>query len=79
MDAFQKLNVTERLSEIKVPTLIVAGEKDLLKPPHPYSKLIHKHIYGSKLLIIPDGGHAITHEKPKIFNFSVLNFLNEIP
>ena len=33
LDAFQKLQVTERLFEITVPTLIIAGKKDILKPP----------------------------------------------
>ena len=78
MDTFQKLNVTERLSEIKIPTLIIAGEKDLLKPPEPYSKLIHEGILGSELIIISDTGHAVTHEKPKEFNSSVLNFIQKL-
>ena len=78
MDAFIKLNVTDRLSEIKVPTLIIAGEKDILKPPNPYSKLIHKNIAGSKLIIIPETAHAVTHEKANEFNSLVLNFLNEL-
>jgi pimeloyl-ACP methyl ester carboxylesterase len=77
LDAFQKLNVTERLSEIRIPTLIIAGKEDLLKPPDPYSKLINTSINNSELIIIPDAGHAVTHEKPEEFNSSVLNFLKK--
>ncbi|MHA2278895.1 MAG: alpha/beta fold hydrolase [Candidatus Kariarchaeaceae archaeon] len=77
MDAFQKLNITERLPEIKVPTLIIAGEKDLLKPPIPYSQLIHEGIHNSELKIIADTGHAVTHEKPDEFNTFVLDFLKD--
>lgn len=78
IDAFQMLNVTERLSEIMIPTLIIAGEKDLLKPPNPYSQLIYESIPDSELITIADTGHAVTHEKPDEFNSSVLNFLNKI-
>lgn len=78
MDAFQKLNVTERLFEIKIPTLVITGEKDILKPLDPYSHIIHKNIFGSELIIIPNTGHAVTHEKPEEFNSSILGFLDKI-
>lgn len=75
LDAFQKLNVTQRLSEISIPTLIVGGKKDLLKPPDPYSYIINEKIRNSKITIIDDAGHALTHEKPEEFNSAVIGFL----
>ena len=75
LDAFQKLNVTERLAEITTPTLILGGKKDVLKPPKPYSYLLNEKIKNSKMALIDDAGHALTHEKPEEFNSEVLEFL----
>ena len=75
LDAFLKLDVTNRLSEITVPTLIVGGKKDILKPPDPYSYILHEKINNSEIKIIDDAGHALTHEKPEEFNSEVLRFL----
>ena len=75
LDAFQKFNVTERLSEIQVPTLILGGAKDILKPPVPYSFLLKDKIKNSIIKVIDDAGHALTHEKPEEFNSEVLEFI----
>jgi 3-oxoadipate enol-lactonase len=77
MDAFLELDITDRLSEIDVPTCVIAGEKDILKPAHPYSDLIHERIPNSEMIVIPDSGHAITFEKPAEFNTAVLGFLRK--
>ncbi len=77
MDAFLKLNISEKLSQIKTPTCVIAGENDILKPVHPYSRLIHDRIPNSELIIIPDSGHAVTFEKPEEFNSITLGFLNK--
>src|SRR3990170_650899 len=71
-----KHNVTDRISEIKAPTLIIVGEEDILIPLK-YSKILHDKIKGSKLVIIKDCGHIPTIEKPQEFNEVVLDFLKE--
>ena len=76
MDAFLKLDVTEQLSAISVPTCIIGGEQDLIKPPYPYSILMHENIPNSELHIIPKTGHVVTWEKPTEFNSIVLDFLS---
>lgn len=78
LDAFQKFNVTDRLSDLKVPTLILAGAKDILKPADPYSFLLKDKITNSKIKVIDDAGHALTHEKPEEFNSEVLGFLLQL-
>ena len=60
--------------QIDVPTLILVGEKDSLTPPSMAFK-IHKLIKNSKFSIIKDAGHLINIEKPKAFNYKVLEFL----
>ena len=75
LDAFLLLNVTDQLPEIRIPTCVIVGEKDILKPLEPYSKLIHEKIANSELHVIPDSGHAVTFEKPDDFNKITLEFL----
>jgi len=72
----KKFEVTQRLSEISVPTLIVAGEKDPVFPPS-YSEEMHKRIAGSEYVII-DAGHGTPFLRPDEFNKVVRNFLNKI-
>ena len=82
-DAFQKLgknfltlNISGRLDEIKLPTLIIAGRDDILKPCF-YSEFLHSKIAGSTLLFVEDAGHAIFIEKPEQFNQSILDFISK--
>lgn len=69
-------STNERLSEIKVPTLIIVGEEDILIPMK-YSKLLNEGIKGSRLAIIKGCGHAPPIEKPEEFNRIVLDFLSK--
>jgi 3-oxoadipate enol-lactonase len=77
IDAFLKLDITDQLLQIKTPTCVIAGERDILKPAYPYSMLIHDHIPNSEMVIIHDSGHAVTFEKPHEFNSIVLGFLRK--
>lgn len=54
--------MTNRLHEIKAPTLIICGMDDILKPPK-FSKIIHDKIKGSKLVLLEDCGHVAIFEK----------------
>ncbi len=75
MRAFMKLNLTHRLGDIKAPTLVVAGEEDILKPPK-YSRIIAENVQDSRLEILPTG-HAIPLENPAVFNKMVADFMAE--
>ena len=63
--------------QIKIPTLILVGEKDTLTPPSMAWK-IHKLIKNSKFSIIEEAGHLINIENPKAFNHKVLQFLKAL-
>jgi proline-specific peptidase len=54
--------MTNRLSDIKVPTLIVCGKDDILKPPK-FSEIMQEHIENSKLVLLEDCGHVAIFEK----------------
>lgn len=71
---FYTLNITERLSAITAPTLVIAAEQDLIKPVA-LSVLIKSRIPGAEMVVIPDAGHVAIFEKPQEFNTAVLGFL----
>ena len=62
------------LSEIKVPTLLVVGNSDLITPPNVH-ELMHEKIPNSKLEIIKDAGHMTPVESTDIFARLVREFL----
>ena len=74
VDAFCQLNITPNLKQIRCPSLIIAGEKDLLKPPR-YSQIIADNIRGSKLLVAPGAGHAVVLEQPEWINSELIAFI----
>jgi pimeloyl-ACP methyl ester carboxylesterase len=62
-----------RIKDSGIPTLYVMGEEDHMFLPS-ISRLVNNHA-SSKLVIIPDCGHVVNIEKPKIFNSKVLEFI----
>lgn len=62
----------EELARIQSPTLVMAGDKDMIKDGH--TRLIAQSIPGAELAIIP-GTHFIANQNPGPFNEAVLRFL----
>lgn len=62
----------EELSSILAPTLVIAGNKDMIKESH--TRLIARQIPDARLMIIP-GDHFIANKRPEAFNAAVLPFL----
>ena len=62
----------EELSRMQCPTLVVAGDKDMIKDQH--TRLIATSIPGAALSII-SGSHFIANQRPEAFNEVVLRFL----
>jgi pimeloyl-ACP methyl ester carboxylesterase len=73
--SFVRFNLTKRLSEIQIPTLVVTGDKDSVVPPKTQIELVEK-IPNAHQIVINNAGHAVTVEKPKEFNQAMLEFLN---
>ena len=63
-----------RLDEIDVPTMVVLGDKDA-PDIHAIGQLIREAVPGSRLVRIPNVGHALMMEKPAEFNKVVEEFL----
>ena len=66
------------LSQIKVPTLVIAGEEDRVTPPQE-SEILAKGISDSTLALIPGAGHFSMLENPVAFNRILRRFLDGLP
>jgi 3-oxoadipate enol-lactonase len=66
------------LSAIRVPTLVMVGEQDVVTPPAEAQALADA-IPGSRLEVIPEAGHLAPYENPAIANSVILGFLDGLP
>lgn len=66
----------DRLSSIKVPTLITVGDHDECAPS--LSKEMNKAIPGSTLVVLPKSGHMTFVDQPGMFIRAVNEFLNPV-
>jgi pimeloyl-ACP methyl ester carboxylesterase len=64
-----------QLHTIKAPTLVMAGDSDVIKPEH--SRALAAAIPDSTLVICPDSTHYAPVEKPDLVNRIVLDFLED--
>jgi pimeloyl-ACP methyl ester carboxylesterase len=71
-------NLREVLPQIRIPTLLVYGENDV-RAPLTVAEDIHSAISGSRLVVLPDTGHACNIEAPDAFNGAVRRFLRASP
>jgi 3-oxoadipate enol-lactonase len=72
--AIAQLDLTDKISAIKLPTLIVVGEEDQ-GTPVAASQAIHGKIAGSQLEIIKSAAHLSNLEQPEAFTRIVTAFL----
>jgi pimeloyl-ACP methyl ester carboxylesterase len=64
-----------QLAGIKIPTLVMIGDKDLVRPEHAVEAF--RAIPGAQLCVFPHAGHAVPQVHPRLWNEAVLTFLNE--
>lgn len=64
----------ERLHEIRVPALIVAGGLDV-QDFLDQARVLAGSIHASQMIVLPDAAHMLTLEKPAEFNAAALRFL----
>lgn len=65
------------LSNIEVPTLIVVGREDTIRPVAD-AEFMHRGIRGSRLEIIGDAAHMTNMEQPDVFNRALIDLLRLI-
>jgi pimeloyl-ACP methyl ester carboxylesterase len=61
------------LSRVAVPTLIMAGDRDVIKPEH--SRLMASSIPAGELCIVPGAGHDLVERRPNFVTFAIQDFL----
>ncbi len=72
-----RTDTTSYLSKIKIPVLVLCGEKDSLLTPAVMKDMAGK-ISNSEFFIVPDSGHIISVENPGFVNDRLYNFLQKL-
>lgn len=76
IDAILSFTSEDRLHRILAPTLLVAGQEDLLAPLR-FARTLAEGIPNSKLEIVPDSGHGVLWTRPKEVSRLLLAFLDD--
>jgi proline iminopeptidase len=70
----KSVEYVDRLSTIRVPTLVMAGDHDECDPS--LSKEMHEKIAGSELVILPNSGHMNFVDQPDLWEKTMESFLS---
>ncbi|MFG1859298.1 alpha/beta fold hydrolase [Microbispora bryophytorum] len=73
LNVIQTHDTTERLAQLTAPTLVLAGEEDILIPVR-LSRRLHEAVPGARWATVP-GGHACLWETPEPFNTTLIDFV----
>ena len=65
----------DELKKLTVPTLVIAGTKDMIREEH--TRLMAEKLPNSRLILLP-GDHFIANKNPEAFNRAVDRFLQEL-
>jgi proline-specific peptidase len=74
--SLREWDLTERLGEIGVPTLITVGEFDEVHPS--CAETMHRGIRGSSLVQFPEASHTVHVEQPEVYWAEVRRFLLDV-
>ncbi len=75
--ASRPLDLSERLSEISLPVLVVTGDDDRIVPTTDSIRLASE-LPNARLAIIANAGHVPHEESPTVFMDAVRNFLSQL-
>ena len=73
---FPKYDIRERLHEIKVPVLIMAGRHDWITPAT-FAEELAELLPNAQLEIFEDSGHMLHRDEPERFKRVITDFLNQ--
>ena len=74
--ACDRFDIRNSVDSIRMPTLILCGEDDVLTPVR-YSRFLKEKIAGSELALVKDAGHMAMLEKPDEVNKAIEIFLKD--
>jgi len=69
-------DMTASLAEIRVPTLVVVGEHDVISPVEEMRGIAER-VPGAEFVVIPGAGHMSPLENPAAYNAALERFLRE--
>jgi pimeloyl-ACP methyl ester carboxylesterase len=73
-----RLDITEDIKKITVPTLLICGEDDKMTPPA-LSRYMKENIPGAELALIGNAGHFVMQENADAFNGALTDFVKRVP
>ncbi|WP_101790093.1 alpha/beta fold hydrolase [Nonomuraea indica] len=71
-----RLDLRDRLGEIRIPALVLNGAKDKANLPH--AEEIAAGIHGAEHRVIPNAGHIWNLEQPELFTRTVHEFVRAV-
>ncbi|RMF90438.1 MAG: alpha/beta fold hydrolase [Methanobacteriota archaeon] len=76
LDNRHLMDIAGDLKRMKTSTLIIRGDADPYLSPE-ISERLHRDIPGSKLIVIPTGGHFIQEDEPELLTEHIIDFIRE--
>ena len=68
-------HITDQLSMIRVPTLLIGGDLDPSLAP---MKVMHRKVRGSKMTVLSPASHFANRDQPEAWNRAALAFLAKL-
>src|SRR5438552_2878080 len=76
--AIQAMDTYDRLPQIKSPTLIIHGDRDILVPVET-AEILHSRVPGSRVRVVQGTGHCFFWEEADEVVEEVAQFLSKVP
>lgn len=70
-------DISDRVAEIDVPTLILAGDQDRQDPLHQQQSEVLPRIPGARLEVVHDSGHLSPIDQPEHLADAIVAFLSK--
>lgn len=77
LQACDRFDVMAQLGAVQQPTLVICGAEDHMTPLR-YAQFLSNTIPNAHLSVIPDAGHMVMLEQPRIVAESLLSFLQDV-
>lgn len=76
LDLLGDHDASDVLEDVDVPTLVIAGDRDLFTPRRAAERMVRR-IPGAELMVVPGGTHYVAVEYPELVNLRVEKFFRE--
>jgi len=70
-------DIRDKLPEIKTPTLVISGSRDMMTPEK-YGRYMAERLPNADFALIDGGGHMLMQEQPRLLINAILGFLDRL-